>query len=74
VEAVSRDAFLLNPHDTTIANIEMGHAMARYQGGYACVIPVIIRAVDWSGVPFAKLRALLGEAKAVASGENPDEP
>jgi hypothetical protein len=68
-EAVSRDAFLLNPHDTTIASIEMGRTIARHQGGYACVIPVINRAVDRNAAPFAKLRALRREAKAVASGK-----
>jgi hypothetical protein len=47
--------------------------VARHQGGYACVIPVTIRSVDWSGAPFAKLQALPKDGKAVASWENPDE-
>ena len=53
--------------------VEMQRALARHQAGEACAIPVIIRSVDWSGAPFAKLQALPKDAKAVASWENPDE-
>jgi TIR domain len=46
--------------------IEMQRALARHQAGEACVIPVIIRAVDWSSAPFAGLQALPKDARPVA--------
>ena len=33
--------------------VEMQRALVRHQAGHACVIPVIIRSVDWSGALFA---------------------
>jgi hypothetical protein len=51
----------------------MHRAMVRHQSGHACVIPVIIRSVDWRGAPFAELQALPKDAKAVASWKNRDE-
>jgi hypothetical protein len=53
--------------------VEIQRALARHKAGEACVIPVIIRSVDWSRAPFAKLQALPKDAKAVASWHNPDE-
>ena len=49
---------------------EMQRALVRHQSGQACVIPVIIRSVDWSGAPFAELQALPKDAKAVTSWKN----
>jgi hypothetical protein len=46
--------------------IEMQRALARHQAGEACVIPVIIRAVDWNSAPFANLQALPKDAKPVS--------
>jgi len=73
VEAVSRDAFLLNPNDNRMAGFEMERAMARHQLGDVCVIPVIIRSVDWNGAPSAKLQDLPMDAKAVARWEDRDK-
>jgi hypothetical protein len=53
--------------------VEMQRALVRHQAGHACVIPVIIRSVDWSGAPFAELQALPKDTKAVASWKNTDE-
>ena len=53
--------------------VEMQRALERHQSGQACVIPIIIRSVDWSGAPFAKLQALPKDATAVASWKNTDE-
>jgi hypothetical protein len=53
--------------------IEMQHALARHQAGETCVIPVIIRAVDWSSAPFAGLQALPKDARPVARWEDLDE-
>jgi TIR domain len=53
--------------------IETRRALARHQAGEACVIPVIIRAVNWTSAPFATLQALPKDAKPVARWEDPDE-
>ena len=53
--------------------VEMQRALVRHKSGHACVIPVIIRSVDWSGAPFAELQALPKDAKAVASWKDTDE-
>ena len=51
----------------------MQRALVRHQSGHACVIPVIIRSVDWSGALFAELQALPKDAKAVASWKDTGE-
>jgi len=53
--------------------IEMQRALARHEAGYACVIPFIMRSVDWSNAPFAKLEALPKDSKPGARWEDPDE-
>ncbi len=53
-------------------DIELNRAMERYESREACVIPIILRPVDWAGTPFAKLQALPRDAKPVASWENKD--
>jgi len=52
---------------------EMTRALERHDAGDACVIPVILRSVDWRGAPFAKLQALPREAKPVTSWPDRDE-
>ena len=52
---------------------EMQKALARHAKGVAKVVPVILRACDWSGAPFAKLEALPKNAKPVTSWQNQDE-
>ncbi|HEY9648687.1 MAG TPA: TIR domain-containing protein [Chroococcidiopsis sp.] len=54
-------------------DIEMGRAMERHEAGEACVIPVILRPVDWSGAPFSKLQAYPKNAKPVTTWANQDE-
>jgi internalin A len=53
-------------------DIEMKRAMERYKAKEARVIPVIIRDVNWTKAPFAKLQALPKEAKAVIKWRNRD--
>jgi hypothetical protein len=54
-------------------DIEMKRALARHEAGEAIVIPVILRPVDWSGAPFAKLQCLPTHAVPVTSWANRDE-
>ena len=44
---------------------EMTRALQRHDAGKARVIPVIVRDVNWSKAPFAKLQALPKDGKAV---------
>jgi internalin A len=53
--------------------VELNIAMERHAAGEAEVIPIILRPVDWSGSPFAKLQALPRNAKAVTTWTNQDE-
>ncbi|MEH2258125.1 MAG: TIR domain-containing protein [Nostoc sp.] len=48
-------------------DVEVKKAIQRHHAGEACVIPVILRSVDWSGAPFAKLQALPKNAEPVVS-------
>ena len=52
---------------------EVTRAMARHEAGMARVIPVLLRAVDWTGAPFSTLQALPKDAGPVTSWSNPDE-
>jgi hypothetical protein len=54
-------------------DVELTHAMARHEVGEARVIPIILRAVDWTSAPFGKLQALPKDGCAVTSGSNRDE-
>lgn len=45
--------------------IEMKRALERHKSGEACVIPVIVRDVNWSSAPFANIQALPKDGKAV---------
>lgn len=54
-------------------SIEVTRAMERHADGEACVIPVILRSVDWKGAPFEKLQALPDNAKPVSSWPDLDE-
>ncbi len=53
--------------------IEMQRALARHAAGDACVIPVILRPVDWQGTPFAHLHCVPTDAKPVTTWTNRDE-
>ena len=48
-------------------DVEVKKAIERHDAKEACVIPVILRSVDWSGAPFAKLQALPKNAEPVVS-------
>jgi len=52
---------------------EMSRALEKHESGEARVIPIILRSVDWSGSPFAKLQALPKDAKPVANWRSADE-
>jgi tetratricopeptide (TPR) repeat protein len=53
--------------------IEMERALAREQAGEARVIPILLRPVDWAGMPFAHLQVLPTDAKPITSWHNRDE-
>lgn len=54
-------------------DIETKRALERHDEGSARVIPVILRACDWHGMPFQKLQAFPKDAKAITSWTNIDE-
>ena len=54
-------------------DIELNRAIARHEAGEACVIPIILKPVDWSGAPFGKLQALPKNAKPITRWDDPDE-
>ena len=54
-------------------DIEMRRALERHASGEARVIPVILRAVEWTGAPFGHLQALPTDARPVTSWSNRDE-
>jgi len=54
-------------------SIEMRQAIERHDAGVARVIPILLRAVDWEGAPFAKLQMLPANALPVTSWPNRDE-
>src|SRR6266487_1344924 len=53
-------------------NIEMQRALERHQRGEACVIPIIIRPVDWQHTSFAHLQCLPRDGKPVTEWGNQD--
>lgn len=53
-------------------NIEVKHAMAKHEAGEACVMPIILRPVNWAQTPFGKLQALPKNAKPVTTWRNRD--
>ncbi len=54
-------------------SIEMTQAIARHDANQARVIPIILRPTDWKGAPFAKLKVLPTDGKAVTSWPTRDE-
>ncbi|AUS99465.1 hypothetical protein CLI64_03140 [Nostoc sp. CENA543] len=54
-------------------DVEVKTAMKRHNEGNACVIPVILRKVDWTGAPFGKLQFLPKNAQPVTSWQIRDE-
>ncbi|NJR76450.1 MAG: toll/interleukin-1 receptor domain-containing protein [Scytonema sp. CRU_2_7] len=54
-------------------DIEMQRAMERHEAREARVIPIILKPVDWSNAPFAKLQALPKNVKPVTTWQDKDE-
>ena len=52
---------------------ELSRAMERHELGEARVIPIILRPVDWEGLPFSKLQALPTDGNPVTSWSDQDE-
>jgi hypothetical protein len=52
---------------------EMTCALQRHNDGEARVIPIILRPVDWTGAPFAKLQALPRDGRPITTWGNRDE-
>jgi GTPase SAR1 family protein len=53
-------------------NIEMARALARHKAGEACVIPILLRPVDWRNAPFTYLQYLPLNGKPLIEWENQD--
>ncbi|HEY9630210.1 MAG TPA: TIR domain-containing protein [Coleofasciculaceae cyanobacterium] len=54
-------------------SVELERAMERQARGEACVIPIILREVDWHGAPFGKLQGLPKNVEPVTSWANRDQ-
>ncbi len=54
-------------------DIEMERALERHKAKGACVIPIMLRPVDWSGAPFKHLQALPTDGKPVSCWKNRDQ-
>jgi len=53
-------------------SIEMQRALACHAEGAACVIPVLLRPVDWQGAPFAHLHCVPRDVKPITTWSNRD--
>jgi tetratricopeptide (TPR) repeat protein len=63
---VSEDFFASN----YCVGIEMQRALERQEAGEAFVVPILIRAVNWTAAPFAHLQALPTDAKPLATWQD----
>src|ERR1019366_1974755 len=52
---------------------ELTIAIERDQAGKACVLPILLRPVDWTGAPFAELQLLPSGAKPITLWPTHDE-
>lgn len=52
---------------------EMNYALKKHEEGESRVIPIIVRSVDWSSAPFARLQVLPRNAKPISTWANTDE-
>ena len=52
---------------------EMKRAIELHEDGRATVIPVIIRCVNWTGLPFSELQALPADGRPVAKWHDQEE-
>lgn len=53
--------------------VETERALQRHRDGEAVLIPIIVRPVDWTNTPFARIQALPTNARAVTTWGNRDE-
>ena len=54
-------------------SVEMTQAIARHDANQARVLPIILRPTDWRGAPFAKLKLLPTDGKAVTRWPTHDD-
>lgn len=54
-------------------SVELARAMERHKAREACVIPVILRPVDWKDSPFSKLQALPANRLPITKWEDQDD-
>jgi TIR domain/Bacterial TniB protein len=54
-------------------SVEMNRALERHEAGEACVIPILLRPVDWQNAPFAKFQVLPTNHKPVTNWRNRDD-
>ena len=52
---------------------EMKQALERHYNGDACIIPIILRPVDWENAPFSDLQVLPTDKKPITTWPNRDE-
>ncbi|WP_414567214.1 SUMF1/EgtB/PvdO family nonheme iron enzyme [Nostoc sp. CCY 9925] len=60
-------------HSEYCWDVEVTTAIQRHEAGEACVIPIILRSVDWDNAPFGKLQALPKNALPIRSWNNQDD-
>src|SRR5436305_177515 len=60
-------------HSETCYRKEMERAIERHKANEACVIPILLRPVDWKGAPFSVLRKLPSNERPITSWSNEDE-
>jgi TIR domain len=53
--------------------VEMQKALEMHEKGLACVLPILVRPVDWQDAPFAKLQLLPTGAKPITRWSDPEE-
>lgn len=53
-------------------SIEMMLAMVRHRAGKACVIPILLRPCDVTGAPFAQLKSLPSDQRAITAWSDHD--
>ena len=51
----------------------MQKALEMHEQGKACVLPILLRPVDWQDAPFAKLQLLPTGAKPITRWPDPEE-
>lgn len=52
--------------------VEMKRALQRHAVSEACVIPILVRSVDWQGAPFAHLQTLPADGRPLSTWHDSD--